>query len=54
MEAETGVMWPQAKNTCSHQQLKEIWKDSTLETLGGMEPYQHFYFGLLASRTVRE
>ena len=36
METETGVMWPQAKNTCSHQNLKEVRKDSTLEALEGM------------------
>ena len=36
VEREIGVMWPQAKNTCSPQKLKAVRKRSILETLEGM------------------
>ena len=33
--AETGVVWPQAKDTGNHQKPKEARMDSPLEPLGG-------------------
>ena len=46
-EAETGVLWPQAKKHQSHRKLEEAWNRHVPDTC------QHLDFGLLASRTVR-
>ena len=37
MEAEIGVMWPQAKNTWGHQKPEEVRKDAPLWPLGGVK-----------------
>lgn len=38
----------------NHQKVEEARKDSFLEPLEGIWPYQHFDFGLLASRILGE
>ena len=38
LEAETGVLQPQARNTQSHQKPEEARKDSPLEPSEGMHP----------------
>ena len=54
IDAETGAMWSQARNTWSHQELEGVGKDSPVETLAGAQPCWLLDFGLLASRTVRK
>lgn len=54
MEVETGMMLPQTKDTRSNQDLDGARKESPLGPSGGAWLCQHFDFGPLVSRTVRE
>lgn len=53
-ETETGAMWPQAKDFCSHQNLGKTRRDSPLEPPGAAQPGGHLSFRLTASRAVRK
>lgn len=56
LQAETGVMQPQAKNSQRHQKLEEVrqGKHSLLETSKEAQPCSHCDFKLLATGTVGE
>lgn len=52
MNAEIGVMQPQAKEPLEPPEARRGRKDSPLEPLEGAWPCPHFDFTVLASKTV--
>lgn len=49
-EAETRVMWPQAKECWGHPRRDEAGKEAPLKPPEGAQPSRHLDFKLLASR----
>lgn len=49
MNKKIGMMQPQAKIHCSHQNLEEARKDSSLESPEGLKSSQHLDLRLLTS-----
>lgn len=52
INAETGVKWPQTRETQSPE-LEETRKDAPLQFLEGARPSRHVHFELIASTTKR-
>ena len=54
LEAEIGMMLPQAKERKDHPKLDNIRKDSPLEPLKGLKLWQCLDFKLLGSTSMKE